>query len=72
MKENIVAACPNIHIGGMPGSTSVQHLVTLKTWIVMKEENKSNGIFQTFYMEKFFDKESLMDVMYTLHKGQGG
>ena len=30
----------------------------------MNEKNKSNGIFQTFDMEKFFD----MDVMYTLHK----
>ena len=52
----------------MPGSSSVEHLVTLKTWMMMKEEKISNGIFQTFDMEKFFDKESLMDVMYTLHK----
>ena len=34
----------------------------------MKEENKCNGIFQTFDMEKFFDIESLMDVMDTLNK----
>ena len=52
----------------MPGSSSVEHLVTLKTWMLMKEKKKCNGIFQAFYMEKFFDKESLMDVMYTLHK----
>ena len=32
------------------------------------KENKSNGIFQTFGMEKFSDKESLIDVMYTLNK----
>ena len=68
MKEKIVAACPTIQIGGMPGSSSVEHLVTVKTWMLMKEENKSNGIFQAFDMEKFFDKESLMDVMHTLHK----
>ena len=68
MKEKIVVACPNIKIGGMPGSSSVEHLVTLKTWMLMQEENKCNGIFQTFNMEKFFDKESLMDVMNTLHK----
>ena len=36
--------------------------------MMMKEETKSNGIFQTFDMKKFFDKESLMDVMYTLNK----
>ena len=39
-KERIVAACPNIQIGGMPGSSSVEHLVTLKTWMMMKEEEK--------------------------------
>ena len=68
MKEKIVVACPNIQIGGVPGSFSVEHLVTMKTWMLMKEEDICNGIFQTFDMEKFFVKESLMDVMYTLHK----
>ena len=65
MKPNIVKACPNIQIGGMPGSSSVEHLVTLKTWMLMKEEKKENGIFD---MEKFFDKESLLDTMHTLNK----
>ena len=46
----------------------MEHLVTLKTCMMMKEEKKSNGIFHTFDMEKFFDKESLLDVMYMLHK----
>ena len=32
--------------------------------MLMKEETKSNGIFD---MENFFHKESLMDVMYMLH-----
>ena len=31
MKGKIVKACPNIQIGGMPNSSSVEHLVTLKT-----------------------------------------
>ena len=59
MKPNIVKACPNILIGGMPGLSSAEHLVTLKTWMIMKEEKKENGIFQEFNMEKFFNKESL-------------
>ena len=53
MKPNIVKACLNIHIGGMPGSSSVEHLITLKTWMLMKEEKKLTGIFQAFVMEKF-------------------
>ena len=68
MKEDIVNACPKIQIGGMPKSMSVEHLVTLKTWMAMKEQKKENGIFQVFDMEKFFDKESLMDTMHTLDK----
>ena len=31
MKPRIVKACPKIQIGGMPRSSSVEHLVTLKT-----------------------------------------
>ena len=34
----------------------------------MKEEKKQTGIFQVFDMEKFFDKESLLDTMHTLNK----
>ena len=52
----------------MPGASSVEHLVTLKTWMKMKEERKENGIFQVFDMKKFFDKESLLDCMDTLDK----
>ena len=40
--------------------------LTLKTWMLSKETKKENGIFQVFDMEKFFDKESLLDAMYTL------
>ena len=68
MKEAIVSNCPKIQIGGIPKSMSVEHLVTLKTWIAMKEQKNEKGIFQVFDMEKFFDKESLIDTMYTLDK----
>ena len=61
MKSNIVESTPKIQLGGMPGASSVEHLVTLKTWMKMKEERKENGIFQVFDMKKFFDKESLLD-----------
>ena len=34
----------------------------------MKEEKKETGIYQVFDMEKFFDKESVLDTMHTLYK----
>ena len=66
MKPSIVESCPDIQIGGIPGSQSSQHLLTLKLWMMMKETNRENGIFQVFDMAKFFDKESLLDAMHNL------
>ena len=66
MIPNIVKACPSIQIGGIPKSSCSEHLLTLKTWMLNKESKKENGIFQVFDMENFFDKESLLDAMYTL------
>ena len=66
MKPKIVKACPNIQIGGMPKSSNVEHLVTMKTWMKTIEESNQRGIINTFNMENFFDKEILLDIMYTL------
>ena len=68
MKDDIVRACPNIQLGGMPGAMSVEHLIVLKTWMKMKEEQNDTGIFNLFDMSKFFDKESLIDCMTVLSK----
>ena len=67
MKEDIVKACPNNQLGGMPGAMSVEHLVVLKTWMKQKEQQKESGIFNVFDMSKFFDKESLLDCMNVLN-----
>ena len=37
----------------------------------MLEESNRMGIIKTFDMEFFFNKESLMDIMYTLWKKAG-
>ena len=59
MKPDFVKACPNIQLGGIPGSGSKDHLITLKTLMKLKEERKEGLILNTFNMKKFFDKESL-------------
>ena len=56
MKPKIVKACSNIQIGGIPKASSVEHLVTLKTWMKTKESSKEGGIIQIFDMEKFFER----------------
>ena len=54
-----------LELHGVPKASSVEHLVTMKTWMKFKEGTKEAGIIQTFDME-FFDKESLVDTMFTL------
>ena len=66
MKDNIVKATPHFQLGGMPGASSVEHLVVLKTWMKMLEQTSGKGIFQVWDMSKFFDKESLLDCLTTL------
>ena len=68
MKPQIVEATPKIQIGGMPSSQSVEHLVTLKSWMKQIEDNDLDGIVSLYDMSKFFDKESLLDCMDTLNK----
>ena len=43
MKTNIVESTPKIQLGGMPGAQSSEHLLTLKTWMKMKQETGKNG-----------------------------
>ena len=66
MKTNIVEATPHFQLGGIPGASSGEHLMVLKTWMKMLEQTRSKGIFQCWDMSKFFDKESLLDCLNTL------
>ena len=68
MKKKIIEETPNIQIGGMPGHSSAEHLLMLKTWMKFKEHRKENGIFSVFDLSKFFDKESLLDCVSELKK----
>ena len=68
MKPDIVKACPNIQLGGIPEASSDDHLITLKQTMKNKEERKEGLIVNTYDMKKFFDKEDLTDALYTLNK----
>ena len=61
MKPKIHEAIPGIQIGGKAGHSSIEHLVLIKTWMLGMEVNNGSGIFQGFDMEKFIDKESLIE-----------
>ena len=61
MKPSIIENCPKIQIGGIKNNSSSEHLMVLKTWMKTLETQNKTGIFQAFDMEKFFDKEGLVD-----------
>ena len=62
MKIAVTEACPKIKIGGIPKSSSMEHLMK------NLEEKKDNGVFQSFDLEKFFDKEILIDTIDTIKR----
>ena len=71
LQFQIVKACLRIQIGGMPESSSTEHLVLVKTWMTKIEERGAKSVFQTFDLKKFFNKESLVNTMCTLKEKAG-
>ena len=57
-----------MQIGGIKNNSSSEHLIIVKTWMKTNETNKMVCIFQAFDMEKFFDKEGLIDTLHNVHK----
>merc|ERR1711892_1510108 len=67
MKPLITKHCPNMQIGGMKGHTSSEHLIVVKTWMKTNQVGETTCIFEAFDMEKFFDKEGLIDTLHTMY-----
>ena len=66
MQPHINKHYPYIQIGGIAGNTCTEHPIVLKHWMKSNKTKGVVGIFQTFYMEKFFNKEGLIDTLYTM------
>ena len=56
-----------MQIGGIKNNSSSEHLIIVKTWMKTNEIGETVGIFQAFDMEKFFDKEGLIDTLHTMY-----
>ena len=68
MKSKILESSTKFQIGGQPGHRSQEHLFSLKCIIALRELRGEGFLFQLFDLSKFFDKESLRDVLDTLHE----
>ena len=56
-----------MQIGGMKGNSSSEHLIVVKTWMKTNEVWETICIFEEFDMEKFFDKEGLINTLHTMY-----
>ena len=51
----------------MKGNSSSEHLIVVKRWMKTIEVGETVCIFETFDMEKFFEKEGLVDTLHTVY-----
>ena len=70
MKEDILMAGTIYQIGGKPGMRTEFHLFVIKSLIAMKKLKKEGLILTTRDIQKFFDKESLVDTCVTLARAE--
>ena len=66
MKETIVSSSSIYQVGGHPGHSINEHLLTLKTNMALKEENGEGLIFLVIDFVSFFDREDIFDCLGTL------
>ena len=63
MKEAIISAGTKFQLGGKTGMRVQFHIFVVKSVMAMVEEKKTGGIIYTADIQKFFDKEVLVDCM---------
>jgi hypothetical protein len=68
MKEALITRLSIYQVGGLPGHSTLEHLLTLKTVLARMEEIGGGLIFLSMDIISFFDKEDIFDCLDTLEK----
>ena len=68
MKQQLVDSSSIYQVGGLPGHSIHEHLLTLKTVMAGMEEKKRGFIFLAIDFVSFFDREDIFDCLETLDK----
>ena len=66
MKETSFNSSSIYQIGGLPGHSIHEHLLTLKTTMAKKEMNNDGVLFLVIDFVSFFDREDIFDCLETL------
>ena len=68
MKDALISRLSIYQVGGLPGHSILEHLLTLKTVLARMEQIGSGLIFLAMDIISFFDKEDIYDCLNTLEK----
>ena len=68
MKQKITESSSIYQVGGLPGHSIGEHLLTLKTVMACKEKENKGFIFLLIDFVSFFDREDIFDCLETLDK----
>ena len=68
MKPAIISGMSIYQVGGLPGHSISEHLLTIKTILAMLEANGEGLIFLVMDIISFFDKEDIFDCLQTLEE----
>ena len=66
MKEPLTSRLSMYKVGGLPGHSILEHLLTIKTVLARLEEMGEGIIFMVIDIISFFDKEDIYDCLETL------
>ena len=70
MKDKILEAGSKFQIGGVPGQRTQFHLFVIKSLIAARTAEGEGCVLTAVDIRKFFDKQSLVDAMNTLHQAK--
>ena len=68
MKEPLIKSATIYQIGGLPGHSINEHLITLKTIMAWAEKTGKEIVFMIMDIMSFFDKENIFDCLETMEK----
>ena len=68
MKGKILESSSKYQVGGQPGHSPEEHIYTIKSMWALLEAEGSGMILTLVDIVAFFDRESIYDVMQTLHE----
>ena len=68
LTEPLVKSATIYQIGGLPGHSINEHLITLKTIMAWAEVTKAGIVFLIMDIRSFFDKEDIFDCLETMER----